>query len=73
MENITAQSVSYIVVFKLLTALSKGRIVIESIEIILRVTKVIRIYFVEKRKGRNKVERSALRDNNNKVKLIVLF
>ena len=59
--------------FKLLTALSKGRIVIESIEIILRVTKVIRIYFVEKRKGRNKVKRSVLRDNNNKVKLIVLF
>ena len=66
MENIEGYA-------KLLTALSKGRIVIESIEIILRVTKVIRIYFVEKRKGRNKVERSVLRDNNNKVQLIVLF
>ena len=51
----------------------KNRFIIEYVAIILRVTQVIRISLVQKRKGRNKVERSALRDNNNKVKLIVLF
>ena len=54
-------------------SISKNRFIIEYVAIILRVTPVIRISLVQKRKGRNKVERSALRDNNNKVKLIVLF
>ena len=54
-------------------SISKNRFIIEYVAIILRVTQVIRISLVQKRKGRNKVERSALRDNNNKVKLIVLF
>ena len=54
-------------------SISRNRFIIEYVAIILRVTPVIRISFVQKRKGRNKVERSALRDNNNKVKLIVLF